>query len=103
MCLSPWGLGYVTRGMRAEVLIFGIDFTSSRLIVLLGLIGGRCASYDFYRCLQGGSREEAFIEDQGLQPPSFNGEGSKVEQDAKVWIESMSDYFSIVVGTTPTN
>ena len=28
------------------------------------------------------------------QPPSFNGEGSKVEQDAEVWIEAMSDYFS---------
>ena len=28
------------------------------------------------------------------QPPSFNGEGPKVEQDAEVWIEAMSDYFS---------
>ena len=27
------------------------------------------------------------------QPPSFNGEGPKVEQDAEVWIEAMSDYF----------
>ena len=27
------------------------------------------------------------------QQPSFNGEGPKVEQDAKVWVEAMSDYF----------
>ena len=36
------------------------------------------------------------------QPPSFNGEGSKVEQDAEVWIEAMSDYFA-AAGTTPAN
>ena len=33
------------------------------------------------------------------QPPSFNGEGPKVEQDAEVWIEAMS----VAVGTTPAN
>lgn len=36
------------------------------------------------------------------QPPSFNGEGSKVEQDAEVWVEAMEDYFS-AAGTTPAN
>ena len=36
------------------------------------------------------------------QPPSFNGEGSKVEQDVEVWIEAMSDYFA-AAGTTPAN
>ena len=25
------------------------------------------------------------------QPPSFNGEGPKVEQDAEVWVETMSN------------
>ena len=32
----------------------------------------------------------------------FNGEGSKVEQDAKVWIEAMSDYFA-ATGTRLAN
>ena len=36
------------------------------------------------------------------QLPSFNGEGSKVEQDAEVWIEAMSDYFA-AARTTPAN
>ena len=36
------------------------------------------------------------------QPPSFNGEGCKIEQDAEVWVEALPDYFS-VVGTTPAN
>ena len=36
------------------------------------------------------------------QPPSFNGEGPKVEQDAEVWVEAMTDYFS-AAGTTPSN
>ena len=37
-----------------------------------------------------------------MQPPSFKGEGTKVERDAEAWIEAMDDYFS-KAGTTPTN
>ena len=31
------------------------------------------------------------------QPPSFNGEGPKVEQDVEVWVEAMFDYFSALL------
>ena len=37
-----------------------------------------------------------------MQPSSFKGEGSKIERDAEIWIESMDDYFS-AAGTTPAN
>ncbi|MCO5553330.1 hypothetical protein L7F22_006851 [Adiantum nelumboides] len=36
------------------------------------------------------------------QPSTFNGEGTKVEQDAESWVEAMCDYFA-AVGTTPNN
>ena len=37
-----------------------------------------------------------------MQPPSFKGEGSKIEKEAEIWIELMNDYF-FVASTTPAN
>ena len=37
-----------------------------------------------------------------MQPSSFKGEGPKIEKDAKIWIESMDDYF-FAIGTTLAN
>ena len=47
-------------------------------------------------------QEKKLLLKQAAQPPSFNGEGPKVEQDAEVWVEAMSDHF-VATRTTPTN
>ena len=36
------------------------------------------------------------------QSPLFKGEGKDIEQDAKIWIEAMNDYF-LAAGTLPAN
>ena len=49
----------------------------------------------------GVAQEKKFLLKQ-IKPPEFDGKGRTVQADAKIWIESMEDYFE-AAGTAPAN